>query len=147
MTEIIWDDGILEDLQADSLILRAVDVAKAHENRSGSVDILITTPEEIQRLNREFRHVDSVTDVLSFPSAEGDSTAESNGSLGDIAICLERAKEQANLYGHSFQRELAFLTVHGCLHLMGYDHMIPEDEQVMRAKQTAIMEELGFAVS
>ena len=86
-----------------------------------------------------------MTDVLTFPAWEGDAIlCPPDGYLGDIAICFERAKEQAEEYGHSLERELAFLSVHGALHLLGYDHMQPEDEKKMFSKQDEILNELGY---
>lgn len=113
------------------------------EGRDGDLTILIDTPERIQTLNREFRHVDAVTDVLTFPAWEGEISLSADGYLGDIMICYERAKEQAAAYGHSLTRELSFLAVHGVLHLLGYDHMTEEEERVMREKQTAILDRIG----
>ena len=114
------------------------------EGQAGEVSVLLTGESKIQTLNRDYRNVDSVTDVLTFPSAEGDAlSAPPDGYLGDIAICLPRAVEQAETYGHSIKREIMFLTVHGGLHLLGYDHMRPEDEKIMLAKQEKILTDLG----
>lgn len=124
-------------------IERAAAAALENESRDGDLTILIDTPERIRMLNREFRHVDAVTDVLTFPAWEGEISLSADGYLGDIMICYERAKEQADAYGHSLGRELAFLAVHGCLHLLGYDHMTDADERVMREKQTAILDSIG----
>ncbi|MBR4906033.1 MAG: rRNA maturation RNase YbeY [Clostridia bacterium] len=117
--------------------------ALASEGRDGDLTILVDTPERIQTLNREFRSVDAVTDVLTFPAWEGEISLSADGYLGDIMICYERAKEQAESYGHSLKRELSFLAVHGVLHLLGYDHMTEADERVMREKQTAILDSIG----
>lgn len=100
---------------------------------------------EIQSLNREYRGRDVPTDVLSFPLIDRDDLdkqvpTEIEVLLGDIIISAERADEQAKEYGHSFQRELAYLTVHGILHLLGYDHSSPQEEKVMRAKEEEILE-------
>ena len=124
-------------------IVKAAQAALDCEGRDGDLTILIDTPERIQTLNREFRHVDAVTDVLTFPAWEGEISLSADGYLGDIMICYDRAKEQAAQYGHSFLRELSFLAVHGCLHLLGYDHMTEDDERVMREKQTAILDSIG----
>ncbi len=124
-------------------IARAAKAALDSEGRDGDLTILIDTPERIQTLNREFRNVDSVTDVLTFPAWEGEISLSADGYLGDIMICYERAKEQAETYGHSLVRELSFLAVHGCLHLLGYDHMTESDEQLMRVKQTKILDGIG----
>lgn len=110
--------------------------------------------EEILRLNAMSRHVDKVTDVLSFPSLDGirgrvvtaeEFPYETEGSfvyLGCVAICEKRAEEQAAEYGHSAEREIAYLLLHGLLHLFGYDHMTDEDKGEMRALEKAVMEKL-----
>lgn len=124
-------------------IARAAKAALDSEGRDGDLTILIDTPERIQTLNREFRNVDRVTDVLTFPAWEGEISLSADGYLGDIMICYARAKEQAEEYGHSLMRELSFLAVHGVLHLLGYDHMTEADERVMREKQTDILDRIG----
>ena len=130
---------------AEELIRRAVSHALTKNSASGDVCVLITDAEEIQRLNASYRNIDRVTDVLTFPAWEGDAIlCPPDGYLGDIAICFERAEEQAGEYGHSLERELAFLSVHGALHLLGYDHMQPDDEKKMFAKQDEILIELGY---
>lgn len=101
--------------------------------------------EEIEKLNREYRGIDKVTDVISF--ALEDSRDNITGGirvLGDIYICIPKCIEQANAYKHSVKRELAFLTVHGLLHLLGYDHMVEEDEKVMFELQELILNEEGI---
>ena len=124
-------------------IARAAQAALDAEERDGDLTILIDTPERIQTLNREFRRVDAVTDVLTFPAWEGEDPLSADGYLGDIMICYDRAVEQAETYGHSLLRELSFLAVHGVLHLLGYDHMTEADERVMREKQTTILDGIG----
>ena len=124
-------------------IERAAQAALESEGRDGDLTILIDTPERIQTLNREFRNVDRITDVLTFPAWEGEISLSADGYLGDIMICYDRAKEQAEEFGHSLRRELSFLAVHGVLHLLGYDHMTEADEKRMREKQTAILEGIG----
>ena len=96
-------------------ILRAAQAALDSEGRDGDLTILIDTPERIRTLNRDFRHVDAVTDVLTFPAWEGEISLSADGYLGDIMICYDRAVEQAETYGHSLLRELSFLAVHGVL--------------------------------
>lgn len=122
---------------------RAALAALESEARDGDLTILVDTPDRIRTLNREFRNVDAVTDVLTFPAWEGEISLSADGYLGDIMICYERAKEQAVSYGHSLERELSFLAVHGVLHLLGYDHMTEADERVMREKQTTILDSIG----
>ena len=116
------------------------------------LNILFTDDEGICALNREFRNIDRPTDVLSFPAYELDGLFSECAQrlelemldgyvfLGDIAISLERAQAQAAEYGHSLVRETAFLALHGTLHLLGYDHMTPEDEESMTGKQKEILD-------
>lgn len=140
------------------------DVAKATFMYFNQKDIFITevniiSPEEIQAINKAERGVDSVTDVLSFPAQDigGELPVEvddfdygekENGKviLGTICICRDRAKEQANEYGHSIEREIGFLTVHGLLHILGFDHIEEKDEIIMRGHQTAILNSIGLSV-
>ena len=126
-------------------IVTAAQAALDSEGKDGDLTILIDTPERIRTLNREFRNVDAVTDVLTFPAWEGEISLSADGYLGDIMICYDRAKEQAETYGHSLRRELSFLAVHGCLHLLGYDHMTEDEERVMREKQSAILDGIGVS--
>ena len=142
MVDVFSDTVALTDDERTSME-RAALAALESEGRDGDLTILIDTPERIQTLNREFRNVDTVTDVLTFPAWEGEISLSADGYLGDIMICYERAKEQAVTYGHSLMRELSFLAVHGVLHLLGYDHMTEKDERVMREKQTAILDSIG----
>ena len=117
------------------------------------VSVTFTDNEGIHELNKKFREVDKPTDVLSFPlfDFEGETDEppvdEIMSNLGDIVISLEKAKEQAEEYGHSFEREVAFLCVHSMLHLLGYDHETSEEDEVeMRSKQTEIMRIMGLEV-
>ncbi|MBQ6236248.1 MAG: rRNA maturation RNase YbeY [Clostridia bacterium] len=139
----VYSDKIALTEDERTSIERAALAALASEGRDGDLTILVDTPERIQTLNREFRNVDAVTDVLTFPAWEGEISLSADGYLGDIMICYERAKEQAASYGHSLKRELSFLAVHGVLHLLGYDHMTEAEERVMREKQTAILDSIG----
>ena len=127
--------------------------------RDVELSLSIVSPQEIQSLNKQFRDVDSVTDVLSFPTVDNpqrsvldvkifpqDVKNPLNGklNLGDVIICLDRAKEQASEYGHSLKRELCFLSLHGLLHLLGYDHVEPQDERQMNALQEEILQRMGI---
>ena len=108
-----------------------------------------TDNEGIRELNRMHRGIDRATDVLSFPmfSFEDDSE-EIEGALGDIVISLERAREQAETFGHSFEREVAFLCVHSMLHLLGYDHELGEEQDLdMRRRQSEIVARLGLGIA
>lgn len=119
------------------------------------ISLTFVDNEEIRRINAEFREKDAPTDVLSFPMLEFDENGDIIDAeydfdgetviLGDIIISTERALEQAEEFGHSFVREVAFLCVHSMLHLLGYDHVDdPEGEAIMREKQTRILNELGI---
>lgn len=122
-----------------------------------AAEVVLVDEEEICRLNRETRGVDAVTDVLSFPALDGikgkklqkkafpaDIDEEGNLFLGSIAICVKRAKEQAEEYGHSFERELNYLLTHGLFHLLGYDHMTDTDKAEMRGREERVMNKLGL---
>ena len=117
---------------------------------SAEVSVSFITNEEIRQLNEQYRHKDSATDVLSFPLGEDgkwDKNEETGAyMLGDVVISAERAFEQAEMYGHTLQREIGFLTVHSMLHLLGYDHEGGGLEATqMREKEEAILEKLGLA--
>lgn len=108
------------------------------------VSISLVDESLIQNINREYRHIDKVTDVISFAFLDNEDRdtllhSEQEVVLGDIYICLEVAKRQAQEYGHSLERELKFLFVHGLLHLLGYDHMKKEDEEIMFPLQEKIL--------
>ena len=114
------------------------------------VSVSFVTPDEIRTLNSEYRGVDSVTDVLSFPQFESVDDlidAEENtgvAELGDVVICMDRAASQAEEFGHSVKREVIYLFVHSILHLLGYDHMEEDEKKVMRAREEEVMGQLGI---
>lgn len=110
------------------------------------VSVLFVDNEGIRVLNRDFRNKDTATDVLSFPQYEdlSEIATDPEPNLGDIVISLERAKEQAEEYGHSFEREIGFLTVHSMYHLLGYDHDTEEHTQMMRQKEEMVLQALGL---
>ena len=112
-------------------------------NSNKDFNIIFVTKEEIQRLNREFRKIDKVTDVISFALID-DKDIIKTDELGDIFICLDKAFEQAKEYQHSENREVCFLAVHGYLHLCGFDHMTKEDEEIMFSKQEEILQKAGI---
>ena len=117
--------------------------------RDVEVSITFTDNEKIRSYNKEYRNIDRATDVLSFPLiSEQDSFADSFPvSLGDIVLSLEKAKEQGDLFGHVFKRELAFLVIHSTLHLLGYDHEASEEDDVeMRRRQSAIASIMGLGI-
>ena len=135
------------------LIRKACNATLKYENfeSNAEVDVSIVNDEIIKEMNREFRNIDDSTDVLSFPLGEDgnyDTNPETSAlMLGDIVISADHALHQADLYGHSVEREIAFLTVHSMLHLLGYDHVNGGLEQtVMREKEEAILDSLGLAI-
>lgn len=131
--------GLLERVVAEAL--KGEDLPGEPE-----VSLVLVDDARIAELNRRYRGVDAPTDVLSFPMLEGEESPSPGEELllGDIVISAPRALAQAEMYGHSLERELAFLTVHGVLHLLGYDHQTPEDEERMRQKQREILERVGL---
>lgn len=114
---------------------------------NAEISILLCKNEYIHRLNLQYRYIDRPTDVLSFALNEGEE-ADYDGPdadlLGDIIISLDKVQEQAEEYGHSFERELAYLTIHGMLHILGYDHMEPDDKAEMRKEEEFILQRLGY---
>lgn len=131
------------------LLRRAIIETLKYEKQSGEFEISLTFTdnEGIHALNREYRNADRPTDVLSFPQIDYENGEEAEGALGDIVLSLERAGEQAAEFGHSFERECAFLCVHSTLHLLGYDHELSdEDDADMRARQREIMDVLGLGI-
>lgn len=107
------------------------------------VSLSLVDNQEIQELNHEYRGKNYVTDVLSFPLVEDDFPVGEEKLLGDIVISVEKALEQAEEYGHSFQREMAFLVVHSMFHLMGYDHEDEISQQEMRQREEAVLKIIG----
>ena len=137
------------------LIRRTILETLDYEGMENDAEVSVTFVDDIgiQELNKRFRNMDKPTDVLSFPllDYEGESEEpffdELCHNLGDIVISLERAMAQANEFGHSFEREVAFLTAHSMLHLLGHDHELSEEDDAdMRARQNDIMERLGLSV-
>ena len=148
--KIIFDDEgaelflpllpVMEEAGAFLLAEEGADGARAE------VSLTIVSPAEIKELNACYRGVDSVTDVLSFPQFESAEDFPPAGELvlGDVVICAERARCQAEEFGHSLERELVYLFVHSILHLLGYDHMDEEEKRVMRAKEEHVMEHVSL---
>lgn len=137
--------------QLKILMRRAVEATLAYEGINNDVEVSITFTDDksIHSLNREYRGIDRPTDVLSFPLEPNLKNTHVSGliMLGDIVISLERATAQAEEYGHSFQRETAFLCIHSMLHLLGYDHELGETEDAdMRKRQREIIESIGLGV-
>ncbi len=128
-------EGLLESVIKECLRVEGLD-------EDYEVSVSFVTDDEIQGLNRDFRGVDKVTDVLSFPV--DDEFDVGDKLLGDIIISTNRAKEQAEDYGHEFIREMAYLTAHSMFHLMGYDHMDDEGKSDMRSKEKMVMKNLNI---
>lgn len=116
------------------------------ENKNLYINVVLTNPENIKKINKEYRNIDKETDVLSFPMFEKGELEKrkdlNQDILGDIVISIDRVKKQAIDYGHSFERELSYMAVHGFYHLMGYDHMEEEEKREMRQKEEKILESL-----
>ena len=154
-TEIYQDDGIRTDSGPMEIIKRVCDECTRAYSESLHAGVYLTDDSGIREKNLMYRRIDSATDVLSFPLldskygrlnyTEADKDME-NGSimLGDIVISMDRVASQADDYGHSPERELAFLVCHGMLHLLGYDHMKPSDEDQMLEMQEEILVSLGY---
>ena len=134
----------------ERLIEDCTRAALAEEEIEDDAEVSVTLVDNarIRELNAEFREIDKETDVLSFPLGDEDGFEVDPDTdailLGDIVISLEKAQSQAEEYGHSFRREVAFLLTHSLFHLLGYDHMIPDEEQEMFAKQEAVLHKLGI---
>ena len=136
------NEGIKELEEIKKLVNFALEYQKLN---NAIFNIIIVDEEKIIYLNNTYRNKDSVTDVISFALEDDDIFIKTDiRILGDIYICLKRAKEQSVEYGHSFLRELSFLTIHGLLHLLGYDHMNEEDEKKMFKLQKELLDEYGI---
>ena len=141
---------IEENKKYEEIIKRVVEKCFETEKMENSklyISITLTTPNNIQQINKEYRKIDKATDVLSFPMFEKqeidakiqNKDFEFEDVLGDIVISVEQVEAQAQEYGHSFERELAYMVVHGFYHLMGYDHMVEEDKVLMRQKEENVL--------
>lgn len=145
-------DGIEENKSYASIANKVFEKCFEVENlldKNLYVNIIFTNPVKIRQTNKEYRDVDKETDVLSFPMFEKDEVLSYEPKqwqevLGDIMISIERVQEQAKEYGHSFERELAYMMVHGFYHLMGEDHIEENDKVVMRQKEENILTQLGI---
>lgn len=153
--EILHEEIEPIDENLQNLLVRCLEAAAKLEDVQGEVVVTLVNNERIHELNRDYRGVDRPTDVLSFAMNEPgegemeifideDEASEFPNMLGDIIISVSKAQEQAEDYGHSFERELGFLTVHGFLHLLGYDHGTPEEEKEMFSRQEKVLEEIGL---
>ena len=134
-----------------NLIKKVVNKCFEVENLQNSnlyISIILTNPKNIQEINKEHRNIDKPTDVLSFPMFEKDELAnvkfENQEVLGDVIISIEKVREQAEEYGHGFDRELAYMVVHGFYHLMGEDHIEEDDKKIMREKEENVLSKLNI---
>jgi len=134
-----------EEINELETIKKLVDFTLKYQNIENAIfNIIIVDNKTIHELNKEYRGIDRPTDVISFALEDDSSFVKLEYRvLGDIYISIEKVREQAKEYGHSFLRELSFLTVHGILHLLGFDHMNKEDEKVMFKLQELILSEYG----
>lgn len=162
--EIIYK-GIDTNDEYEKTIKKVVDKCFEVENLQNTnlyMSITLTNPEEIKTINKQYRNINKATDVLSFPmfekeeldtmvqdSAKKDQVDDTENQvrdiLGDIVISIQKVQEQAKEYGHSFERELSYMVVHGFYHLMGYDHMVEDDKKQMRKKEENILEKLNIS--
>ena len=139
--------------EIDAVIDKAINGVIKHFGLTQEIEIsvLFTDAEGIKQINNDYRNVDSVTDVLSFPQFEYEIPGvlevdfeQGSIPLGDIVLNLEKIYSQAEEFGHSREHEAGYLTIHSMLHLLGYDHMIDEDKKIMRDKEKIIVSELGI---
>lgn len=145
-------DGIEKNIEQEELINEIIDLCFKEEKLTDKtiyINIILTTPENIKKINQQYRKIDKETDVLSFPMFEKNEISQINPKieevLGDIIISVERVEQQAVEYGHSFKRELAYMVVHGFYHLMGYDHIEEVDKKEMRQKEENILNKLNIS--
>lgn len=143
---------IEENKEYEMVLNRVINKCFEEENlKNLYISITLTNPENIQKINKEYRNIDRATDVLSFPMFEKNEikevckmNMEGQEVLGDVIISIEQVQKQAEEYGHSFERELAYMAVHGFYHLMGYDHMEENEKKEMRKKEENILSKLDI---
>lgn len=136
-------DGEIKELEE---VKRFIEFTLKDQNLDNVVfNVIIVDNEEIHKINKDYRGIDRPTDVISFALEDDDTfIAMEKRILGDIYISIDKAREQATEYGHSLLRELCFLTVHGILHLLGYDHMEQQEEKIMFELQERILNDYGI---
>lgn len=139
--ENILDEKMLQDLEKAAVLCVEKEGLPAE---NAEISLTFVSKEEIRELNNTYRGIDNHTDVLSFPLIEDFDEIDSNEEymLGDVVICLEKARRQAEEYGHSEKREIVYLFVHSVCHLLGFDHMEEDEKQEMRLREEEIMEQL-----
>lgn len=146
MEYIEFTNNFEEEVEHIDSLKKVLDIATKKELvEPAYFSVIFVNEETINEINREYRGIDRVTDVITFAlEDEKDMPELPYRLLGDIYICIPRAREQAKEYGHSFERELCFLAVHGFLHLLGYDHLEPEEEKIMFGRQEEILNEANI---
>ena len=153
--KLLYNDDALVSRELTNIFSEAADICVEKEGFSAEnmeISITFATKDEIRQLNKAYRNVDNHTDVLSFPLIDDFNQLEDYDEdvndeqimLGDVVICLEKAREQAEEYGHSLQREIVYLFVHSLCHLLGYDHMTDEDKAEMRKLEEEVMSALNL---
>ena len=146
---ITYENKVMEKNEYENII-ESVCKEGAHIyglDEDAELSVVLCDNTYIHELNKTYRNIDRPTDVLSFALNEGEEEGYDGPDtklLGDIVISLDKTREQADEYGHSFERELAYLTVHGMLHILGYDHMTDEDKTEMRKEEEFVLHRLGF---
>lgn len=162
VTEIVWKD-IQQNEELEAIIEKVIQKCFEVEHINPTslyICVTLTDPKNIREINKKYRNIDKETDVLSFPMFEKDELDKliatnllktfnlKNGALqdimGDIIISIERVEEQVQEYGHSFEREFAYMLVHGFYHLRGYDHMVEEEKAQMREKEENVLSQLNI---
>ena len=146
---IYFDDEEKVDKRTSAKMYAAAALCAKEEDLDDnrlSLSVSFVSADEIRSLNQEYRDKGAVTDVLSFPQFDPYEYMQDwdEVSLGDVVICEERAKQQAEEFGHSYERELIYLFVHSCFHLLGYDHETEEEKKVMREKEEKVMTQLDL---
>lgn len=141
MVEFTYKGWVLPNTMIEKAVVDAANITFLYVGqKTYDIAVLLTDDKGIKKINSEYRMIDKATDVLSFPSA--DDFFGDDGFFGDIAISLPTAKRQSRAYNQNLKREICFLTIHGCLHLLGYDHLNEQDEDKMRQAQRDILEQL-----
>jgi probable rRNA maturation factor len=147
MNDISFINETKEEVEEIEILEKLINYALTYEKVSNAIfSITFIDNEKIHQMNKQYRNIDRSTDVLSFAFEDNEEVVCDGQArmLGDIYISLDKAHEQALEYGHTYLRELSFLMIHGLLHLLGYDHMNAEDENIMFERQEAILDGFGI---
>jgi probable rRNA maturation factor len=146
MNEISITNRTSENISEIDVLEKLINFAISYEKTNNVIfDVIFINDDEMHKLNKQYRNIDRSTDVLSFAFEDSNDVFNNEiRMLGEIYISVDKAHEQAVAYGHAYLRELSFLTIHGFLHLLGYDHMEADDEKEMFTRQEAILNEFGI---